>query len=231
MRFLFIVGLFTASFCLWAQDAFDNEDGFTKLLSYCSDSTPCLIGKSIVFAPIFPWFQYPMDDRPSMSQIRRYERVAGELDFGLMKANSHNSGYKFGGEVHQRWAGLGFDYDTYNNGDIDQRYWSFHFTFRLSPRSHLQPKFQIGLRHIVTDKMAGTGLQLSFFNYDITFTRRFSMFIVNYLSWIKGYTIVEGLVGFEYYVYPTISFKTSIDIRHVFSELINGVQFGISVKM
>jgi hypothetical protein len=231
MRFLFIIGLLAVSFCLPAQGLYNNEDGFTKLLSVCNDSTPCLIGKSLVFAPIFPWFQYPMDDRPSMSQIRRYERSSGELDFGLLKANGHNSGYKFGVELHKQWAGVGFDYDTYNNGDFDQRYWSFHFVFRLSPRSHLQPKFLIGWRHIGTDEHSGSGLQISFFNYDVTFTRRFSMFIVNYLSWIKGYTIVEGLLGVEYYIYPTISIKTAIDIRHVFSKLINGVQFGLSVKM
>jgi hypothetical protein len=231
MRFLLLALTFVFSVTLSAQDSTNNKDGFTRLLSICSDSTPCLIGKSVVFAPIFPWFQYPMDDSPLMQQLRRYERTASEVDFGLMKANDHNSGYKVGMETHKQWAGVGFDYDTYNNGEFDQSFWSVHFVFRLSPRRHLQPKFLVGWRYIATDEHSGSGLQISFFNYDISFSRRFSMFIVNYLSWIKGYTIVEGLVGLEYYVYPTISVKTSIDIRHVFSRLVNGVQFGLSVKM
>jgi hypothetical protein len=231
MKTLFLALLLALSSALYAQGPSDNEDGFTRFLSTCNDSTSCLIGKSIVFAPMFPWFQYPMDDKPFMGQLRRYERPAGELDFGLMKASQHYSGYMGDAEFHKEWAGVGLEYDTYNNGEFDQSFWSVHFVFRLMPRRHFQPKFLIGYRYIVTDEHAGGGLQISFFNYDITFSRRFSMFIVNYLSWIKGYTIVEGLVGVEYYVYPTISIKLSIDIRHVFSRLINGGQLGLSVKL
>ena len=232
MRFLFLSAILLLSSTLVAQKTSANdEDGFTRLLSLCSDSTPCLVGKSLVFAPIFPWFLYPMDDKPTMQRLRRYERNATELDFGLMKANDHYSGYKAGIEMHRQWAGLGVDYNTYNNGDFDQTFWSVHFVFRLMPRRHFQPKFLVGWQYIATDEHRGGGLQISFFNYDITFTRRFTMFIVNYLSWIRGYMIVEGLVGVEYYVYPTISIKTSIDLRHVFSRLVNGVQFGLSIKM
>ncbi len=231
MRTLLRVLILASSTALCAQSSPSTEDGFTRLLSVCNDSTPCLIGKSVVFAPIFPWFQYPMDDRPLMSQLRRYERVAGEIDFGLMKASQHYSGYKGAIELHKQWAGAGLSYDTYNNGEFDQSFWSIHFVFRLMPRRHFQPKFLVGYRYITTDEHSGGGFQLSFFNYDITFTRRFSMFIVNYLSWIKGYMIVEGLLGVEYYVYPTISIKLSMDVRHVFSRLVNGGQIGLSVKL
>jgi len=228
--FLLTLTLSLSSLCAQAL-ANDGDDGFTRLLSACSSSTPCLVTETVVFAPIFPWFLYPMDDAASMPQRRRYERIATDLDFGLMKANDHNSGYKAGMELHKQWAGVGFDYETYNNGNFDQSFWSLHFTLHLMPRKHFQPKFLIGWRHIATDEHRGGGFQISFFNYDISFTRRFSMFIINYLSWIKGYTIVEGLLGVEYYVYPTISIKSSLDMRHVFSRLISGVQLGLSVKM
>lgn len=209
MRTLFWTLVLVSSTALYAQ-ATSDEDSLTRLLSLCNDSTPCLIGKSVVFAPIFPWFQYPMDDKPFMGQLRRYERSAGELDFGLMKAAQHYSGYKADAEFHRQWFGAGLDYNSYNNGQFDQSFWSLHFVFHFMPRRHFQPKFLVGYRYIATDQHAGGGLQISFFNYDITFTRRFSMFIVNYISWIKGYTIVEGLVGIEYYVYPTIAVNPSL---------------------
>lgn len=216
---------------IYSNELVGEEDNFTKLLSVCSDSTPCLVAESILFAPIFPWFLYPMDDEPTMHSLRAYERGSLEIDFGLMKANDKNSGYQVNVAWYKKWLGFSFDYETYNNMVFDQKYWAIDIILRFSPRRHFQPKFSLGWYYIATDDQVGGGPRLSFFNYDIIFSRRFSMFIINYISWIKRYTIVEGIVGFEYYVYPTISFKTSMDIKHSFSRLIYGGQIGLSVKM
>jgi len=231
VQLFFISLIFLFCSALAAQPRIEYEDGMTKLLSVCSDSTPCLVAKCIVFAPIFPWFLYPYDDDAPMYKIRRFERFSGDLDFGLIKANEHNSGYKFGGAFYKRWVGLDISHETYNNGDYDRGFWGAHLVFRLAPRGHLQPKLLIGLRYVTTDSISGGGFEISFFNYDISFTRRFSMFIVNYIGWIKQYIFVEGLLGFEYYVYPTISMKASMDVKHVYTNLLQGVQIGLSIKL
>lgn len=231
-RFVLLI-LFIGLGCneLNAQSRLSGDDAVTRFLALCSESTPCVVTKSVVFFPIFPWFLYPYDGRPEMHRLRRFERVSSDLDFALLKANEHNSGYKVEVGLYRKWFGADFNYETYNNGDYDRGLWGAHFVFRLAPRAHLQPKFMLGVKHITTDDLTGTGFEMSFFNYDITFTRRFSMFIVNYIGWIKQYTFVEGLLGFEYYVYPTISLKSSVDVKHIFSHLLYGIQIGLSVKL
>ena len=208
-----------------------KEDASIKMFSYCGQSTGCLLTETIVFAPIFPWFLYPLDDEALPSKLRRYQRFSGMLDFLLIKANDHNSGYKVDAAFYKKWVGFDVTYDTLNNGDFDQSFYAAHVIFRPFPRKHFQPKFLIGWKYITTDVFSGGGLHISFFNYDINFSRRFSMFVVNYLGWVKKYTIVEGVLGFEYFVYPTISLKAAMDLRHIADRSIYGAQMGLSLKL
>ncbi len=208
-----------------------KEDPSIRALTLCGDSTGCLLVESIVLAPIFPWFLYPFDSPATKYQSRRFNDVSGVLDFGLMKANKSYSGYKVGLGAYIKWVGLELMYDTYNNGEFDQNYYSAYFVIRPFPRKHVQPKLLIGLKYIKTDRVSGSGLSISFFNYDIAFTRRLWMHVINYIGWVKGYTLVEGLLGLEYYVYPTISIKTSMDIRHIASEYLYGFNVGLSIKI
>jgi len=208
-----------------------REDPSIRLLTLCGDSTGCLLAECIVFAPIFPWFLYPFDTPATKYETRRFNDFSGVLDFGLMKANNRYSGYKAAIGSYIKWVGLELAYDTYNNGEFDQNFYSAYFVIRPFPRRHMQPKLLIGWKHIKTDKVSGGGLSISFFNYDIAFNRRLWMNIINYISWVKGYTLVEGSLGFEYYVYPTISIKTSMDIRHIATEYLYGVNVGLSIKI
>ena len=208
-----------------------REDASIRLFSLCGNNTSCIITESLLFAPIFPWFQYPFDTPATNSQLRKFQRLTGSFDFLLIKANEHFSGYKLDGAFYKRWIGVDFGYETYNNGSLDRNFYSTHLIFKPFPRKHIQPKLLIGWKYLSTDFLSGGGLHISFFNYDINFSRRFTMFIVNYIGWIKGYTIVEGLLGFEYYIYPTISLKTSMDLKHIFSESLYGMQVGLSLKL
>jgi len=180
---------------------------------------------------MFPWFQYPLDEMASVPQLRRFSRVSGDLDFLLSKTNDKFSGYKMAGVFYKKWVGLAFSYDTYNNVDLDDTIWSVDMVLRLIPRRHFQPKITIGWEHIVTDNLSGSGFRFSFFNYEVYFTRKFGMTAVNYIGWVKGYTIVTGDLGFEYYVYPTISFKALLIIKHFYSQFLYGVQTGLSIKL
>jgi hypothetical protein len=210
---------------------FPKEDPSLRLFTLCGDSTACLVTESIVFAPIFPWFLYPFDTPVTRYQSKRFNGPSGVLDFALMKANNSYSGYKAGVGFYIKWVGLEGIYDTYNNGEFDQNFYSVYFVLRPFPRKHIQPKLLIGWKYIKTDKVSGGGFNISFFNYDIAFTRRFWMHLINYIGWVKGYTLVEGFLGFEYYVYPTISIKTSMDLRHVASEYLYGFNVGLSIKI
>jgi hypothetical protein len=189
---LISLSILVASVCYSADDL-PKEDGSIKLFSLCGKSTGCLITESVVFAPIFPWFLYPLDTPATPYQLRRFQRFSGSLDFLLLKANDHYSGYAVEGAFYKKWMGIDFKYETYNNGDFDQRFYNAHLVFRPFPRKHLVPKILVGWKYITTDSLSGGGLHISFFNYDINFSRRFVMYIVNYLGWVKGYTIVEGL--------------------------------------
>lgn len=208
-----------------------KEDPSIRMLKACGDSTACLTAKCIIFAPIFPWFLYPFDKPASKLQAERFNRPSAVLDFGLMKANNRNSGYKIAAAGYIKWIGLEFVYDTYNNAEFDQNFYRTHFVIRPFPSQHIRPKLLVGWKYVKTDRISGGGFNISFFNYDIAFTRRFWMHIVNYIGWIKGHTLLEGLLGFEYYVYPNISLKTSMDIRYVMAEYLYGVNVGLSIKI
>jgi len=180
---------------------------------------------------MFPWFQYPLDESANMPQLRRFNRASGVIDLMLSKTNDRFSGYKIAPSFYKKWFGLALAYDTYNNGELDDTMWSADFVIRLIPRRHFQPKLTLGWERIVTDKISGSGFRFSFFNYDVYFTRRFGMTAVNYIGWIKGYTIVSGDLGFEYYVYPTISLKALMVMKYFYSEFLYGVHTGLSIKL
>ncbi|MEI6092905.1 MAG: hypothetical protein WCQ47_04390 [bacterium] len=215
----------------YSAEDLPQEDHSIKIFSLCGKNTSCIVAESLVFAPLFPWFQYPLDAAATNSQLRKFQRLTGSFDFLLIKANEHFSGYKLNGAFYKRWIGVDFGYETYNNGAMDQNFYYTHLIFKPFPRKHLQPKLSVGWKYLSTDFLSGGGLHISFFNYDINFSRRFTMFIVNYIGWIKKYTIVEGLLGFEYYIYPTISIKTSMDLKHIFSRSLYGMQVGLSLKL
>jgi hypothetical protein len=149
----------------------------------------------------------------------------------LSKENNSYSGYRGTISVYKKWFGLDLDYMTVNNGEEDHKYFGTHVIIRFNQRLHLQPRLAIGLKYINTNNNSGWGYEFSFFNYKITFNRRFHMYLTNYIGWIKQWANIEGLFGIEYYVYPTISFKSLIEVKHVFSELLYGLQFGLSIKM
>ncbi len=228
--FFIIFCLFTST-DVFAVSTISSDDGVTRLLSSCADSGACLVGGSIILAPMFPWFQYPLDDMASVPQLRRFSRVSGDLDFLLSKTNDKFSGYKMAGTFYKKWVGLTFAYDTYNNGDLDDTIWSADMVIRLIPRRHFQPRITVGWESIITDNISGSGFRFSFFNYEVYFTRKFGMTAVNYIGWIKGHTIVTGDLGFEYYVYPTISFKALLIMKHFYSQFLYGVQTGLSIKL
>ena len=227
---LTLLSFFVASVCYSATEL-PQEDSTIKLFSYCGNSSRCIITESVLFAPIFPWFQYPFDTPATPSQLQKFEKMTATLDFLLLKANEHFSGYRIDSVFFLKWIGLDIIYETYNNGNLDEGFYSTHLIFRPFPRKHIQPKFSIGWQYINADNFSGAGPQISFFNYDINFSRRFAMFIVNYIGWIKGNTIIEGTLGFEYYIYPTISIKTAMDLKHIFFGSLYGIQVGLSAKI
>jgi len=227
---LVLFSFFMAS-VLSSASELPKEDATIELFSLCGDSNRCLITESLILAPIFPWFQYPFDTPATNSQLQKFQRFTTTLDFLLLKANDHFSGYKLGSTFFKKWIGLDIAYETYNNGNLDQGFYSTHLIFRPFPRKHIQPKFSIGWEYINADNFSGAGPQISFFDYDINFSRRFTMFIVNYIGWIKGNTIVEGIIGFEYYIYPTISMKMAMDLKHIFFGSLYGIQVGLSAKI
>lgn len=228
-----LIFIHLAFFCghLYSQSKVSSDDRVTRLLTKCSESNACLVSGSLLLAPMFPWFQYPMDDMASVPQLRRFTRVSGVLDFLLSKSNDRYSGYKIGGAFYKKWVGLALAYDTHNNGEWDNTMWSADFVVRLIPRRHFQPKISVGWERVVTDRISGGGFRFSFFNYDVYFSRKFSMTAVNYIGWIKGYTIVSGDLGFEYYVYPTISLKGMMIMKYFYSQFLYGVQTGFSIKL
>ena len=230
-RTALLLSLFLVAVPCYSADEVPKEDATIKLFSLCGSSGPCIAAESLVFAPIFPWFLYPLDIPASPAQLRKFENMGGSLDFLLTKANEHFSGYRVNGAFTARWIGVDVGYETYNNGSSDLSMYTTHFIFRPFPRKHIQPKLLIGWVYINTDTMAGGGLHISFFNYDINFSRRFSMFVVNYIGWIKGYTIVEGIIGAEYYIYPSISLKAAMDLKHVFAQGLYGIEVGVSFKI
>ncbi len=227
--FIFCLLLFCSN--VFSQSDITSDDAVSRLLTRCSNSDACIMGGSLLLAPMFPWFQYPLDESANMPQLRRFNRASGVIDLMLSKTNDRFSGYKIAPSFYKKWFGLALAYDTYNNGELDDTMWSADFVIRLIPRRHFQPKLTLGWERIVTDKISGSGFRFSFFNYDVYFTRRFGMTVVNYIGWIKGYTIVSGDLGFEYYVYPTISFKALMVMRYFYSEFLYGVHTGLSIKL
>lgn len=215
----------------YAQDDLVSEDGITRTLESCSESTLCFVSGSILFAPMFPWLLYPMDDSSSVPNLRRFNRLSGDIDALLSKANDKYSGYEIDISFYKKWFGVELAYDTYNNGEMDDTFWSSDMVIRLLPRKHFQPRLTLGWQKIITDNRAGSGFRFSFFNYEIYFTKKFGVRLINHIGWIDGETIISGDAGFEYYVYPTISLKALMTIKHFYSELLYGFQTGLSIKL
>jgi hypothetical protein len=213
-----------------AEDQPVKTDAVNSVLSWCGD-TPCTLAKSIIFFPVFPWFQYPFDDPPTNYQFKKFNRFSGTLDLMLSKQNEFFSGYNMNMSVYKKWFGADIFYETMNNSDIDRRTTALHFIFRFMPRKHFQPFFAVGWRFISTYKLSGNGFDLSFFNYKITFSRFFNMYLISYVAWINGYHLLHGITGFEYYIYPTISVKSLVEIKYQFGKLIQGVTLGLSLQM
>ncbi|MCX6112522.1 MAG: hypothetical protein NTY22_04450, partial [Proteobacteria bacterium] len=90
---LILLSFFIASLCYPAGEL-PKEDASIRLFSLCGDSTRCVVTESVIFAPIFPWFQYPFDTPTTISQLQKFQRFTADLDFLLLKANEHFSGYR-----------------------------------------------------------------------------------------------------------------------------------------
>jgi hypothetical protein len=222
---------FVLAFELNANAQEYNSFNLSQSLADCSESAPCLLTESALFFPLFPWFQYPLDTSPTNTQIRKFERFSAEADVLMSKTNNNFSGYRGRLSAYYRYFGLTANYMTLFNGDIDQSYYSIMLNFRLKPKLHFQPFVGIGWKSIVTDTHSGSGLNISFFNYKISLTRRVNLEIANYIAWLNGGWIdVEGVIGIEYYVYPTISLKTIVDVEQVFSDLLYGGSWALALS-
>jgi len=150
----------------------------------------------------------------------------------MSKSNDNFSGYKGRLGAYYKYFGVAGSYTMLFNGDVDHRYYSLMMLFRLKPKLHFQPFLSVGWKSIVTDTHSGSGPSISFFNYKIALSRRVNLEIANYIAWLNGGWIdVEGIIGLEYYVYPTISLKTIVDVEQVFSDLLYGGRLGFSFKL
>ncbi|MBN1114217.1 MAG: hypothetical protein JXA66_02650, partial [Oligoflexia bacterium] len=178
-KYYLLLTLFIVS-CPLAAAVYPDDDIILRTLSVCSKSTPCLIAESVVFFPVFPWFQYPVDVQATASQLKRFNRVSADLDLMMSKENNSYSGYKGSLTVSRKWFGFDIDYNTLNNGEEDQKTFGTHFLVHFMPRFHIRPGLAFGWKYVKTNNNSGGGVELSFFNYKITFNRRFHLYLVNY---------------------------------------------------
>lgn len=207
-----------------------EQDLATKLLYTKNEKE--LVLKSILFFPIFPWFQYSFDKRPATYQYNNFYKFNTSIDYFLIKGASSYSGYEVSGSIFKNYLGIDVSYNTTSDRiKKDNDFLDLNLVFRLRPRLHLEPRMSIGMIHVSTNNNSAYGFSFSFFNYKIMYNRRFHVYLENYISRLKSKIYVRGIVGLEYYIHPTISFKAVADIRHVFGELIHQYKFGISANI
>lgn len=225
-KLLIIIFIFFHSFIL----ADENPDIY-KSLDDCSASGLCSGIESLIFFPIFPWVEYLNDKEANPSQKIRFESFNYDFSAFMTKLNDSNSGYIIDFNLLNKNIGFNFSYDTFFDGDEDNLHIKTNLIFRLNPSLHLQANFELGWRYVETDGYIENGPQLSFFNYNLMFTRRFHLKLANYIFILKSNICYENIVLAEYYVYPTISFKVGMNLKYVMEDMFYGIQSGFSLKL
>lgn len=223
--FIIITALYSSS--LFSDDFFNVKD----TLKACANDGLCSAIESVVFFPVFPWVTYLNDKEPHNAQINRFNSFNYEFDVYMTKLNSEYSGYIIDLSFLYKNIGFNLIYDTYFDGFTDNRHFKGYMVFRLSPTKHLEPMFKLGWRYIETDTYFQNGPEISFFNYNLMFSRRFHLKLANYLFFLKSNICYENIILTEYYVYPTISFKVGVNIKYIQEEMFYGIQSGFSLKL
>lgn len=225
-KLFIIIGFFCHTF-LYGEDYFKIKDS----LKECSHDGLCSSMESILFFPIFPWVTYLNDKQAHPAQIKRFNSFNYEFDASMTKLNNNYSGYII--DLNFLYKNIGFKvaYDTFFDGFNDNRHIRGALIFSLSPMLHIQPMFELGWRYLETDTYLKNGPEISFFNYKIMFNRKFHFKLANYMFFIDSKICYENILGAEYYLYPTISFKMGINIKYVLEEMFYGIQTGFSLKL
>lgn len=225
-KLLIIVYLFFHSF-LFANE----KPEIYKSLDDCSASGLCSGIESLIFFPVFPWVQYLNDKEANSSQKIRFDSFNYEFNAIMTKFNKNYSGYIIDFSLLYKNIGFNTTYDTFFNGYKDNLHIKTNLIFRLNPSLHVQANFELGWRYVETDNYIENGPELSFFNYNIMFTRRFHLKLANYIFILKSNFCYENIMLTEYYVYPTISFKIGVNLKLVMEEMFYGIQSGFSLKL
>jgi len=227
IRKLFIIVIILNCNNLFSEDFFNIKDS----LKECAADALCSSIESIIFFPVFPWVTYLNDKEPHPAQLSRFNSFNYEFDIYMTKLNSEYSGYIIDLSFLYKNIGFNISYDTFFDGFTDNRHFKSYIIFRLSPMKHTEPMFKLGWRYIETDRYFQNGPEISFFNYNIMFSRRFHTKLANYLFFLKSNICYENIVLTEYYIYPTISLKVGINVKYIQEELFYGIQSGFSLKL
>lgn len=209
----------------------DEKPEIYKSLNSCSASGLCSSIESLIFFPVFPWVQYLNDEEANPSQKIRFESFNYELNAFITKLNNSNSGYILDLGLFKKNLGINFTYDTFFDGYHDNLHMRTNLVFRLNPSLHIQANFELGWRYLETDDFILDGPELSFFNYNIMFSRRTHLKLANYIFVLKSNICYENIILAEYYVYPTISFKVGMNLKYVMEDMFYGIQSGFSIKL
>jgi hypothetical protein len=224
--FLFYIGIGFFSF-LYSQEFFNIKSS----LKDCAKDNACSLIESIIFFPVFPWVNYLNDKEPHPAQINRFNTFNYEFDVFMTKYNEDYSGYMLDLSFLYKNIGFNISYDTFFDGFYDNKHFKAYIIFRLSPTRHIEPVFRLGWRYLETDTYYQNGPEISFFNYNIMFTRRFHTKIENYMFFLRSNICYENILLTEYYIYPTISYKLGVNIKYILKEMFYGIQTGFSLKL